>query len=235
MSDMRLFIYRNEAGSEGKVMNLRSKDSITRLKKMASKKLVLRAKRLFLASGAESSDVDELQNNDTLYISQGEAFYKLLGPDNGQETFQMSVLESGGVGKSALTLSSLRDYFVKDWDPCMLEILDTAGKDDFESLRGQWMMDKDGYVFVYSMNSRISLHSPPTPAVANKKAVVEREPNKCQVSTEEGRRIAHSYNARYIETSAFTGANVTAVYETFVREVRRKKVPKPKKSACFLL
>lgn len=29
---------------------------------------------------------------------------------------------------------------------------------DFESLRGQWMMDKDGYVFVYSMDSRISLH-----------------------------------------------------------------------------
>ena len=109
----------------------------------------------------------------------------------------MSVLGSGGVGKSALTLRFVRDYFVKDWDPtiedayrksisvdeglCMLEILDTAGQDvsvpackcdddfcrwgslgswwqDFESLRGQWMMDKDGYVFVYSMDSRISLH-----------------------------------------------------------------------------
>lgn len=40
----------------------------------------------------------------------------------------------------------------------MLEILDTAGQDDFESLRGQWMMDKDGYIFVYSMDSRVSLH-----------------------------------------------------------------------------
>lgn len=108
MSDMRLFIYRNEAGSEGKVgvsavaarpreseqgayhafhcvmfatqvMNLKSKDSIARLKKVASKKLGVRTKRLFLASGAEISDVDELQNNDTLYVSQGEAFYKSLG------------------------------------------------------------------------------------------------------------------------------------------------------------
>lgn len=33
---------------------------------------------------------------------------------------------------------------------------------DFESLRGQWMMDKDGYVFVYSMDSRISLHVRPS-------------------------------------------------------------------------
>ncbi|KAI9913154.1 hypothetical protein PsorP6_005891 [Peronosclerospora sorghi] len=104
------------------------------------------------------------------------------------------------------------------------------------------MMDKDGYVFVYTIDSQISLHInkshrplPPIIIVANKKDVVESEPNKCQVSTEEGRQIAHSYNARYIETSALTGANETALFETFVREVRRKKVPKPKKSAFFLL
>lgn len=72
--------------------------------------------------------------------------------------------------------------------------------------------------------------------MANKKDVVDQDPSKCQVSTEEGRRIAHSYNARYIETSALTGANVTAVFENFVREVRRKRVPKPKKtSLCSIL
>ena len=76
---------------------------------------------------------------------------------------------------------------------------------------------------------------PPIILVANKKDVVDRDPCKCQVSTEEGRRIAYSYNARYIETSALTGVNVTAVFETFVREVRRRKVPKPKKSACSIL
>lgn len=269
MSDMRLFIYRNEAASEGKVINLKTKDNITKLKKGASKKLGVRAKRLFLASGAEVSDVDELQNNDTIYVSQGEAFYKSLCPANGQETLYVSVLGSGGVGKSALTLRFVRDYFVKDWDPtiedayrkainvddglCMLEILDTAGQDDFESLRAQWMMDKDGYVFVYSMDSRSSLHEvqpffdlhlqinesrrplPPIILVANKKDVVDRDPSKCQVSSEEGQRIAHSYNARYIETSALTGENVTMVFETFVREVRRKKEPKPKKSTCHIL
>ncbi|KAI9908405.1 hypothetical protein PsorP6_003954 [Peronosclerospora sorghi] len=96
---------------------------------MASKKLGVCAKRLFLSSGAEISDVDELQNNDTLYISQGEAFYKSLGPANGQDTLQMSVLGSGGVGKSALTLCFVRYYFVKNWNPCMLEILDIAGQD----------------------------------------------------------------------------------------------------------
>lgn len=61
------------------VMNLKAKENIARLKKVASKKLGVRAKRVFLASGAEITDVDELQNNDTLYVSQGEAFYKALG------------------------------------------------------------------------------------------------------------------------------------------------------------
>lgn len=127
------------------VMNLKTKENITRLKKVASKKLNVKAKRVFLQSGAEITDVDELQNNDTLYISQGEPFYKSVGHASGQETFHMSVLGSGGVGKSALTLRFVRDYFVKDWDPtiedayrkaitvdeglCMLEILDTAGQD----------------------------------------------------------------------------------------------------------
>ncbi|TMW64509.1 hypothetical protein Poli38472_011389 [Pythium oligandrum] len=269
MSDKRLFIYKNEAGSEGKVMNLKARDTLTKLKKGASKKLGIKAKRVFLASGAEIQDVDELQNNDTLYISQGEGFYKAVGNSHGQETFHVSVLGSGGVGKSALTLRFVRDYFVKDWDPtiedayrkaltvdeglCMLEILDTAGQDDFESLRGQWMMDKDGYVFVYSMDSRLSLHElqsffdlhlqinesrrplPPIILVANKKDIVEQDPSRCQVTTEEGRRIAHSYNATYIETSALTGVNVNAVFENFVREVRKRKVPKPKKSSCQIL
>ena len=33
-----------------------------------------------------------------------------------------------------------------DAQPCQLEILDTAGQDDFESLRPQWMMDKGNNV-----------------------------------------------------------------------------------------
>jgi GTPase KRas protein len=115
------------------------------------------------------------------------------------------------------------------------------------------MMDKDGYVFVYSMDSRVSLHElqpffdlhlqineskrplPPIVLVANKKDLVDQDPSKCQVTTEEGRRIAHSYNACYIETSALTGANVSAVFENFVREVRKKRVPKPKPRACNIL
>ena len=37
MADKRLFVYKNEAGSEGKVVNVKPKDSMGRFMKMASK------------------------------------------------------------------------------------------------------------------------------------------------------------------------------------------------------
>ena len=39
----------------------------------------------------------------------------------------------------------------------VLDILDTAGQEDFVSMRSQWMMDKDGYIFVYSLLDKSSL------------------------------------------------------------------------------
>ncbi len=77
--------------------------------------------------------MSELQNDDILYISEGEVFFKnaghvcfrfqpfasaynpitLAGLDQAHEVLQVSVLGCGGVGKSALTLRFVRDFFVK--------------------------------------------------------------------------------------------------------------------------
>ncbi len=228
---------------------IRVGDNMSKFKKAAGVKLGIKAKKVYLSTGAEVQEVDEMQNNDLLFISQGEPFYKTVGGGSGQETLHVSVLGSGGVGKSALTLRFVRDFFVKDWDPtiedayrktvdvddklCMLEILDTAGQDDFESLRPQWMMDKDGYIFVYSMNSAESLaqlqpffdlhaqinegKNVPIVLVANKRDVVEKQPAKLEVSSEQGRKAAAEHGAQYVETSALTGEGVGDVFESFVR------------------
>jgi len=182
----------------------------------------------------------------------------------------VSVLGCGGVGKSALTLRFVRDFFVKDWDPtiedayrktvevdgqlCILEVLDTAGQDDFECLRAQWMMDKDGYFLIYSADSLVSLQElqqfydlhlqinehkrplPPIIMIANKIDIVEEDPRKRQVSAVQGRELAELYNAKYIETSAKNGTGVDEAFKIFVREVRKQKQPPlPKKKWCFLL
>lgn len=72
-----------------------------------------------------------------------------------------------------LTLSQLcLNHFVETYDPtiedsyrkqvvidnqsCMLEVLDTAGQEEYTALRDQWIRDGEGFVLVYSITSRSS-------------------------------------------------------------------------------
>ena len=45
---------------------------------------------------------------------------------------------------------------VIDTQSCMLEVLDTAGQEEYTSLRDQWIRDGEGFVLVYSITSRSS-------------------------------------------------------------------------------
>lgn len=74
--------------------------------------------------------------------------------------YKLVVLGSGGVGKSALTVQFVQGIFVEKYDPtiedsyrkqvevdnsqCMLEILDTAGTEQFTAMRDLYM--KNGQV-----------------------------------------------------------------------------------------
>jgi len=271
-AERRVYVHRNEAGAEPQVMTL-GREDFKKFKKAAGKKVRVRCKKVFLSTGVEITDVDEIRAEDRLYVSDGEAFYK-AAPGASTETLHVAVLGAGSVGKSALTLRFVRDFFIKDWDPtiedayrktvnvdgatCQLEILDTAGQDDFESLRPQWMMDKDGYIFVYAMDRAGSaetdlrpffeLHTQineardvPVVLVANKKDIVDNDPGKREVTEERGRELAREFGgARYVETSAFSGENVAEAFHTVVREVRERRKPKaaadePRRFFCTLL
>ena len=43
-----------------------------------------------------------------------------------------------------------------DGQPCMLEVLDTAGQEDYTVLRDSWVRDGEGFVLVYDITSRSS-------------------------------------------------------------------------------
>ena len=45
---------------------------------------------------------------------------------------------------------------VIDQQSCMLEVLDTAGQEEYTALRDQWIRDGEGFVLVYSISSRSS-------------------------------------------------------------------------------
>ena len=80
------------------------------------------------------------------------------------------VLGSGGVGKSALTFRLITDSFVVGYDPTIeddyrkqitidgqverLDILDTAGQEEYNSMRDMWYQSGEGFLLVYSITNR---------------------------------------------------------------------------------
>ena len=69
-----------------------------------------------------------------------------------------------GVGKSALVIRFVSDHFVDEYDPtiedsyrkqfliddaaCLLDILDTAGQEEYSAMRDQYMRTSEGFVIV---------------------------------------------------------------------------------------
>lgn len=74
------------------------------------------------------------------------------------------------VGKSALTIRLVTDNWLDEYDPtiedsyrkpvildsesAVLDILDTAGQEEFVSMQDSWMRDGKGFMLVYSITSR---------------------------------------------------------------------------------
>jgi len=83
--------------------------------------------------------------------------------------YKVVVLGSGGVGKSALTVTFVTGKFVEKYDPTIedfyrkeievdgapsvLEILDTAGTEQFSSMRDLYIKNGQGFIVVYSITS----------------------------------------------------------------------------------
>ncbi|CAG8531742.1 6485_t:CDS:2 [Paraglomus brasilianum] len=118
--------------------------------------------------------------------------------------YKLVVLGDGGVGKTydPTIEDSYRKQVVIDEQPCVLEVLDTAGQEEYTALRDQWIRDGEGFLLVYSISSRSTFErverfrdqitrvkdseSVPLMLVGNKcDKITERE-----VSREEGQNMA---------------------------------------------
>jgi len=159
------------------------------------------------------------------------------------------VIGAGGVGKSALTVRFVQGKFVERYDPtiedsyrkqvevdgiaCMLDVFDTAGQEDYSSLRDQFIHKGDGFLVVYSIISSSSFEHTtrlrtlilrikeetdnfPTVLVGNKSDLSEQR----AVPEELGRAQAKKFGCSFIETSAKNNTNINEAFYTLIRTMR---------------
>lgn len=135
----------------------------------------------------------------------------------------------------------------------MLEVLDTAGQEEYTALRDQWIRDSEGFVLVYSVSSRESFSkvkrfhhqiervkesfacSPSYPGSPIAALSTDHPPpimlvgNKSdrvsdrEVSRQEGSALARELGCEFVETSAKNCLNVEKAFYDVVRQLRRQR------------
>ncbi|PSR85715.1 ras family-domain-containing protein [Coniella lustricola] len=163
--------------------------------------------------------------------------------------FQVVVLGAGGVGKSCLTAQFVHKEWIESYDPTIedsyqkhmtidgrqvvLEILDTAGTEQFTSMRDVYMKNGQGFLLVFSITSPSSLselhglreeilrikdrEDVPLVIVGNKADLEDQR----QVPRSKAFGISQQWGAPYYEASARTRTNVDEVFIDICRQMLR--------------
>lgn len=161
--------------------------------------------------------------------------------------YKVVMLGSGAVGKSAITVQMVSGHFLSSYDPTIedsyrttinvnnqdiiLNILDTAGQEEFYALRDQYMRSGDGYIIVFSITSITSFLE--VNAIKEQlNMVLDTDDdtlipiilvgNKCdleeyrQVQSSDAQRLAEEWRVKYFETSAKNKTNINRIFEELV-------------------
>ncbi|GAA5914307.1 uncharacterized protein JCM6883_001809 [Sporobolomyces salmoneus] len=134
---------------------------------------------------------------------------------------------------TTLLSDSYRKQCMIDEEVALLDVLDTAGQEEYSAMREQYMRTGEGFLLVYSITSRNSFdeittfHQQilrvkdkdyfPVIVVANKSDLDHER----QVETHEGAQLAKQFGCQFIETSAKARRNVDEAFQELVREIRR--------------
>ncbi|XP_039270725.1 ras-related protein O-RAL-like [Styela clava] len=163
---------------------------------------------------------------------------------------------SGGVGKSALTLQFMYDEFVEDYEPtkadsyrkkvildgedAQIDILDTAGQEDYAAIRDNYFRSGEGFLVVFSIAEKTSFddtqefrdqilrvkgadsvtaNNIPFILVGNKSDLEDKR----QVTQSEAQQFADNMGVQYVETSAKTRSNVDKVFFDLLKLIKDEK------------
>ena len=178
--------------------------------------------------------------------SQNEQRYNVI-------ELKIAVLGNSMVGKSALTFRFINNKFptehdttiedsysiptrINDFD-CQLEILDTAGQDDYQTMLDTWINASEGFLLVYSIDNKESFESLKSRIDRIKslkegsKFAVVIVGNKCdlenkrEVQKDEVEKFANSKGLMFLEASALQTINVKEAFLAVAQEMIKVKFP----------
>ncbi|CAF1063257.1 unnamed protein product [Adineta ricciae] len=169
--------------------------------------------------------------------------------------YKLCVFGSGGVGKSCLTMQFVQRIFMPRYDPTIedvykknveidgqqysLEILDTAGTEEFSAMRDLYVKNSHGFILVYSITSQATFNdltdfyeriirikdteidgTPPLVLVGNKSDLEDER----AVGRQIGQELARRWDCTFLETSAKNLLNVNEIFFDLVRQINRTAV-----------
>jgi GTPase KRas protein len=140
----------------------------------------------------------------------------------------------------------------------LLDVLDTAGQEEYSAMREQYMRTGEGFLLVYSITSRSTFEEVKT---FHQQILRVKDKdwfpmvligNKCDllsqrvVSTQEGMELARFWKCPMLETSARSRINIDEAFYALVRTIRDemkralqsadpKATTKKKSKGCILL
>jgi len=169
--------------------------------------------------------------------------------------YKIAMMGGGGVGKSAITLRFIQNNFPLDYDPTIedsyrkqirvdeetvvLEVLDTAGQEEYSAMREQWIRYGEGFFLVYSILSRHSFDKEINPLIRQLERVRDAEiqaiptilfankndmPQSRQITLDEGKEMAKKLGSNFYEGSAKASVNVEEAFFDMVRAIRRRRL-----------
>lgn len=166
--------------------------------------------------------------------------------------FKILLIGNSGVGKSSLLLRFADDTFTDNFMPTIgvdfkirtlevdgktikLQIWDTAGQERFKTITSSYYKGAHGIIVVYDVTDKESYKNIDTwmnevekHASDNVSRILVGNKNDCtdsrQVSTDEGKELADTYNIRFMETSAKESANVEEAFTLMTKEIKSRVV-----------
>ena len=172
----------------------------------------------------------------------------------------ITVLGKGVVGKTSLIYRFINNHVMEEHDATIedkftvfetiddkqyqINILDTAGEDDYQSLLDQWIEAADGFLLVYSIDDKETFevledkykrikqsdtdNNCPIIIVGNKADLEEIR----NVKQKDAHDWANSRHMKYFETSATTGTieQVKKVFVECAKEIIKKRKESIQKS-----